>query len=173
MTPLYRPARRRGRDGRLAGASGFTTVELMVACVVALIVVMGISMLPGSVLRYFREGTERLRLQQNVHRDAQTIGIQVRKAASFRIYDPAHPATPLAAGPAVALLNNAGAQIGGFRPSADGKSLVNDAGQKLDDMTLTDLWFTAGADSELVLRLALRDRLSNETSLLTGITPRN
>jgi hypothetical protein len=174
MTPLRRMAQH-GRGGRPAGPAGFSTIELMVACVVALIVVFGISSLPGSVLRYFGEGAERLRLQQDVHRVAQQIGLEVRKAHAFWIYDPANPATKLAAGPAVRLLdgNAPPNTLAGFRASSDGKSVVNMAGEKLSDLTLADLWFQAGADSELVLSLALRDRRGNETPLETRITPRN
>lgn len=172
MSPRRRAARRPRAGGRIRRADGFTTIEIMVACVVALIVVYGISMLPGSVLRHFGDGTERLRLQQNTHRVAQRIAIQVRKASSYRIYDPANPATTLAAGPAVELSDSSGV-CGGFRASDDGGTLLDGGGNSLDDMTLTDLWFEEGADGELVLSLAFRDRRWNETSLVTRINPRN
>lgn len=165
--------RRPGRGRLLGGHAGLTTIELMLAGTLALVVVMGISLLPGSILRHFREGAERLRLQQNVHRTAQRMGIEVRRAAAFQIYDPAHPATPLAAGPAVALLDTAGVRFEGFQASGDGKALLNDAGQPIDDMTLSDLWFESGPGGELVLRLAFTDRNRNETALLTSISTRN
>ena len=167
-----------GRSGRgarrfLAGIGGLTSLELLLAASFSFLVMLGIGVTHVSMIRFFREGTERLRLQQTVDRVTQQVEIEIRRAADFRIYDPSAPADPLAAGPAVALYDAAGLRIGGIAPSGDGRWLVDDAGRRLDDLELVDVWFERQPGGDLGLTLGLRDRTGNVTTLVTQIAPRN
>lgn len=161
------------RRGRTSGEAGLTLIELMIVSFLSFIIVLGIGSFQVSISKFFREGTERLRLQQNVHRTSGAIAIEVRKATGFYIYDPADPKTELVEGPAVRLLDEDGTPAGGFRPSRDGNYLVTHGEEVLDDMRLSDLWFEKGAGGSLVLSLALADKYGNESALSTEITPRN
>ena len=155
------------------GEAGLTLIELMIVSFLSFIIVLGIGSFQVSVSKFFREGTERLRLQQNVHRTSGAIAIEVRKATGFVIYDPADPKTELVEGPAVRLLDPDGNPAGGFRPSGDGNHLVTHGEQVMDDMKLADLWFEEGPGGSLVLSLALTDKYGNESGLSTRVTPRN
>jgi hypothetical protein len=153
--------------------AGLTLIEVMLVSFLSFIVVLGIGSFQSSISKFFREGTERLRLQQNVHRTTQVIAIEIRKANLFEIYDPADPHTLLAEGPAVRLFDAQGNPVGGFRASHDGLHLVTGADEVLDDMRLSDLWFESGPGGSLVLSLVLADKYGNESEVSTEITPRN
>jgi hypothetical protein len=158
---------------RSCDESGLTLIEMMLVSFLSFIVVLGIGSFQSSISKFFREGSERLRLQQNVHRTGQVIAIEVRKAHEFVIYDPVDPNTELAEGPAVRLRDVDTNTIGLFRASGDGESLVNGANERIDDMRLVDLWFERGADNSLALNLVLADKYGNESGVVTEITPRN
>jgi Tfp pilus assembly protein PilW len=158
--------------GRVRDETGLTLIELMIASFLALLVAMGIGTFQASISQFFRQGSERLRLQQNVHRTAQVISIDVRKAADFKIYDPADPATELVSGPAVELKDAGGSTINLFRASRDGHRIQNGAGQAIDDMRLTQLWFESDGPRSLRMSLGLADRYGNESEVFTEISTR-
>jgi hypothetical protein len=153
--------------------SGITLIEVMIASFLALTVALGIGSFQVTISQFFKQGSERLRLQQNVHRTAEVISIGVRKAADSEIFDPADPAKALLAGPAVRLLDAAGNTIGVYRRSDDGKKLVNGSGDAIDDMRLVDLWFERNGSESVVLSLGLADRYGHESEVFTEIAYRN
>ena len=160
---------------RLRSQAGVTLIEMMLASFLVLTVVLGIASFQASIGKFFRQGSERLRLQQNVHRASQVMAMGVRKAHDFRIYDPANPnADPnvkVVQGPAVKLRDNNHVVIEGYRRSPDGY-VVNLAGQRLDDMKVANLWFEEDPDGPLVMRLTLEDRYGHQSEIQTEVAPR-
>ena len=160
---------------RLRSQAGLTLIEVMLAGFFAMTVVLGIASFQAAIGKFFRQGSERVRLQQNVHRASQVMAVGVRKAHEFRIYDPANPnADPnvkLVTGPAVRLLNADGGVIEDYRRS-DEAYVVNLAGERLDDMKVANLGFEADPEGPLVIALALEDRYGHQSEIRTEVSPR-
>lgn len=152
---------------------GSLTIELMVAAVLALVVSIGMSTVALTLNRFYREGAERIRMQQEVERASNWVTLAVRRASTWTIFDPADPGTPLLEGPAIRLLDGAGATIEKFQLSQDGKSIRDAADHSLSDLTVSDLWFRTGPDGDLQVTVALIDRKGNQTEIESGATPRN
>jgi hypothetical protein len=150
------------------------TVELMLAAALALVVTLGMAAMGVTLTRFFREGGDRLKLQQDAARTGRWITLAVRRASSWTIYDPLAPNTPLAEGPAVRLLDAHNVVIEEFRrDAATGKQVVDRAGRAVSGFTVSDLWFATGPDGALAVRVALYDRYGNRNQFDSAALPRN
>jgi hypothetical protein len=149
------------------------TIEIMIAAVLALVVALGVSGVAVTLTRFFREGGDRVRLQQETARTERWITLAVRRSAAWTIYDPRDPATALLEGPAVRLLDAAGVVVDDFHRNGTGDRIVDRNDRPLCDLTASNLWFETGDDGSLVMRVALADRHGNRSEFESAAVPRN
>ena len=148
-------------------ARGFTTIELMVASLIALFVALAAGSILFSSQRSHRQGQDKLVMQQEATRAVEQIARDIRRSR-WVDWNSGVPSR-------IALRDHFGALIRVYdRGAVAGVQKARQDGAALTDHECTQLTFTANSDTTtLSIQLELRDRAGNKVKVESKASIRN